>query len=110
MFSFNLNFTDCFIAKLDADGDFIWQKSIGGANSDAVANLVLPASNDGGIYDIALYQSDRQLLFGNYIADLDIGVGGFSNDIDIEYFDHFTSEAQEYSPFYHRQPWRYNQY
>lgn len=39
-------FTDLFISKLDASGNFVWAKQIGGANNDIAYSIVLdPAAN-----------------------------------------------------------------
>ncbi len=47
--------TDIFILKLDANGDFVWAKSVGGSNADAPRDIVVDSG--GAIYLCGEFQS-----------------------------------------------------
>jgi ribosomal protein S11 len=55
---------DVFIAKLDASGNFVWAKSMGGGGDDEGSSLTLDAS--GNVYSIGMF---------NGPADFDPGAG-----------------------------------
>jgi hypothetical protein len=58
---------DVFITKLDANGNFVWGKTVGGTQGDVPANITVDASNN-------------VIVCGNFagIADFDPGAGTFS--------------------------------
>jgi Beta-propeller repeat len=47
-------FTDIFVSKLDANGNFVWAKSMGGTNDDIGYNITLDAS--GNVYTTGSFQ------------------------------------------------------
>ena len=60
-------FLDIFISKLDSDGNFVWAKSMGGANDDSSSSIVLDSSSN--IYTTGIFRST---------VDFDPGLGTFN--------------------------------
>lgn len=58
---------DIFLSKLDANGNFVWAKSIGGAGMDLGKDIALDLS--GNIYLVGSFESN---------VDFDLGLGVFS--------------------------------
>ena len=71
---------DIFISKLDASGNFIWAKAMGGSNNDFGFSIVLDAS--GNVYTIGIFMDT---------ADFDPG-SGFFNLISNGGYDNFISK------------------
>lgn len=61
------NFNDVFISKLDASGNFVWAKSIGGSSSDAGRSMALDVS--GNLYTTGNFEGT---------VDFDPGPGTFN--------------------------------
>ncbi len=59
--------TDVFISKLDASGNFVWAKQIGGSGDDFAESIAVDAS--GNVYTIGGFRS---------ICDFDPGTGTFT--------------------------------
>ena len=80
---FNLNSgfdSDIFISKLDASGNFVWAKAMGGADSDKGSSIAIDGS--GNVYTTGCF-------FGT--ADFDPGAGVF-NLTEAGYGDIFISK------------------
>ncbi|MCU0440201.1 MAG: putative Ig domain-containing protein, partial [Raineya sp.] len=60
-------FGDIFVSKLDASGNFVWAKSMGGFNDDQAYNITIDAS--GNVYTTGFFQGT---------ADFDPGTGVFN--------------------------------
>jgi hypothetical protein len=61
---------DIFVSKLDASGNFLWAKQLGGLNDDRAYSLVVDTSTaTGGIYTTGFFQS---------IVDFDPGIGVYN--------------------------------
>jgi hypothetical protein len=58
--------SDAFVAKLDASGNFVWARSIGGAGYNCIYSLVL--DNSGNVYTTGLYDGT---------VDFDPGIGTY---------------------------------
>lgn len=54
--------TDCWLVKMDANGDLLWQKSYGGSDYDQLSGIV--ATNDGGFAFTALTSSNDSDVTG----------------------------------------------
>lgn len=74
-------FDDVFIVKLDASGNFVFAKSIGGANIDQAEGIKVDAS--GNIYTVGKYRN---------AADFDPGVGTYTLTTIASSFDVFVSK------------------
>ncbi len=74
--------TDIFISKLDADGNFIWAKSMGGTGVELSQSLAVDAS--GNIYTTGYFESTVDFDPGAGIANL-VSAGG--SDIFISKLD-----------------------
>ncbi|MDR0647870.1 MAG: InlB B-repeat-containing protein [Synergistaceae bacterium] len=84
---------DCWVAKLDAGGNIVWQKSLGGSNSDAA--YAIQQTSDGGYIVAGISQSNDGDVSGNHgsndywVVKLDAGgnivwqksLGGSNGDI-----------------------------
>jgi len=70
---------DCFISKLDASGNFVWAKKMGGTASDI--SLSIKLDNSGNVYTTGVFTGT---------ADFDPGTGTFnlssSSAIDVDIF------------------------
>jgi Secretion system C-terminal sorting domain/Beta-propeller repeat len=73
-------FNDIFISKLDAVGNFLWAKSIGGTNYDLGSSIALDGS--GNVYTTGYFEGT---------ADFDPGVG-ISNLTSVGSYDIFISK------------------
>lgn len=74
-------FEDVFIVKLDASGNFVFAKSIGGANIDQAEGIKVDAS--GNIYTTGKYRN---------VADFDPGIGTYTLNTIASSFDVFVSK------------------
>lgn len=74
-------FDEAFIVKLDASGNFVFAKSIGGANIDQGVAIKVDAS--GNIYSTGYYRG---------VADFDPGVGTYTLNTIASSFDVFISK------------------
>lgn len=54
--------TDCWLVKMDANGDLLWQKSYGGSDYDQLSGII--ATNDGGFAFTALTSSNDSDVTG----------------------------------------------
>src|SRR2546426_327482 len=64
----SLDSTDAWIAKLDASGILLWQKSIGGLNNDVFKTII--ATGDGNYLCIGYtFSTDGNIAFNNGSAD-----------------------------------------
>lgn len=72
--------TDGYILKLDANGNFVWAKALGGTVADAARYLVLDAAGD--IYTTGVFQGTADFDPGPGVFNLTV-TGGVSNDIFI---------------------------
>ena len=82
---FNLtsqNYEDIFISKLDASGNFVWAKAMGGVNSDYGYSIALDGS--GNVYTTGSFNSIVDFDPGAGVANLNAS-GGF--DIFISKLD-----------------------
>jgi hypothetical protein len=76
--------SDIFISKLDASGNFIWAKAMGGTDSDIGYSIAIDPSGSGAVYTTGLFY---------WAADFDPGTGVFNlttvgmNDIFISKLD-----------------------
>jgi hypothetical protein len=73
----SVGFNDIFISKLDAVGNFLWAKSIGGTNNDLGTSIALDGS--GNVYTTGYFEGT---------ADFDPGVG-ISNLTSVGSYDVF---------------------
>jgi Ig-like domain CHU_C associated/CHU_C Type IX secretion signal domain/IPT/TIG domain len=74
---FNLTsagFSDFFVSKLDANGNFIWAKSVGGATTDDEANAI-SQDNSGNLYITGSYKGTVDFDPGTGISNLTSGSG-----------------------------------
>ena len=78
---------DIFISKLDGSGNFVWAKSIGGANYDQGASIVLDSS--GSIYTTGIFEGT---------ADFDPGAG-IANRTSVGGSDIFVSKLDSNGNF-----------
>jgi uncharacterized membrane protein YqhA len=78
---------DIFVSKLDNVGNFLWAKSMGGANGDYGVNIVVDSS--GNAYTVGYFQG---------IADFDPGIGT-SNLTSAGAADIFVSKLDSYGNF-----------
>ncbi|MCE9621425.1 MAG: SBBP repeat-containing protein [Actinomycetia bacterium] len=79
--------TDVFISKLDADGDFVWARQFGTAQSDVGYSVAVDA--DGNVYTTGLFAGT---------ADFDPGAGVF-NLTSAGIFDVFVSKLDTNGDF-----------
>ncbi|MCS3533116.1 hypothetical protein [Chryseobacterium sp. JUb7] len=72
----NYGMKDVFLTKVDADGNYLWKKNIGGNNDDAALNII--NSNDGGIILLSRSKSNTNSFTVNrgnndlWVTKLDI--------------------------------------
>jgi hypothetical protein len=69
---------DIFITKLDPSGNFLWGKSVGGSNTDAVSDLII--ENNGNIYLCGFFRgtADFDPSSSNFnLSTGNIGADGF---------------------------------
>jgi len=59
--------TDAFISKLDANGDLVWARNLGGSNAESGFSIVVDGS--GNVYSSGIY---------NGLADFDPGIGTYN--------------------------------
>ena len=74
--NFNLSSSgnfDIFISKLDASGNFVWAKTMGGADAEMVYAMVLDAS--GNVYTTGTFQNTADFNPGTGISNLNAGDG-----------------------------------
>ncbi len=62
---------DIFVLKLDANGNFIWVKQMGGVSSDYGESIAIDAAGN-------IYTTGRFLLQGTHAADFDPGPGVYN--------------------------------
>lgn len=62
---------DIFVLKLDANGNFIWVKQMGGVSSDYGESIAIDAAGN-------IYTTGRFLLQGTHAADFDPGSGVYN--------------------------------
>ncbi len=86
LISFNGGAPDIFVLKLDANGNFIWVKQMGGVSSDYGESIAIDAAGN-------IYTTGRFMLQGTNPADFDPGPGVYnltsagSHDIFISKLD-----------------------
>ena len=72
---------DIFVSKLDSNGSFIWAKSMGGIDSDVVADVAVDSS--GNVYTTGSF---------NATADFNPSLGGVDNLVSAGFADVFVSK------------------
>lgn len=83
LMSATINSQDIFISKLDANGNFVWAKSIGGTGYlDILGNVVDAVSN---AYQLKLDATENVYVVGSFLGEID--------------FDPGAGLAQKYAPF-----------
>ncbi len=73
---------DVFIQKLDANGDFVWAKSVGGADLDDALSITLDASNNVLVSGSFLSVADFDPGPNNFNIFATLGDGGFVLKLD----------------------------
>jgi hypothetical protein len=69
---------DIFICKLDANGNFVWGKSIGGVNEDAVTDLKI--DNSGNVYLCGFFRGSADFDPSSNSFILSVSSGGATAD------------------------------
>jgi len=64
------NFSDIFISKLDASGNYIWARQIGGTNDDRSNSICLDHSGNGDIYTTGYFSATADFDPGNGTTSL----------------------------------------
>jgi hypothetical protein len=62
--SLNHGEADAWIVKLNEDGNLLWQKSLGGTNSDSANSII--ETNDGGFVFVGTSSSNDGIVSGNH--------------------------------------------
>ncbi len=73
---------DVFIQKLDANGDFVWAKSVGGGDADDALSIALDASNNVLVSGYFLSVADFDPGPNNFTLNATLGDGGFVLKLD----------------------------
>jgi hypothetical protein len=64
------NSSDIFISKLDAAGNYIWAKQMGGAGDDQARSICIDHSGNGDIYTTGFYNATADFDPGNGTTNL----------------------------------------
>ena len=70
-FNINANFgeSDCWIVKLNNNGDLVWEKNYGGSDNEGINNII-KTSNDSFIFVGYSYSNDGNVTVNNGLTDM----------------------------------------
>ena len=70
-FDINTNFgeSDCWIVKLNNNGDLVWEKNYGGSDNEGINNII-KTSNDSFIFVGYSYSNDGNVTVNNGLTDM----------------------------------------